>query len=142
MRSLSRIRIKGISLFFACVVLLPVVTVLTSTCIALTEEEAAKAQLFLERALTSPVDSRRLLAEDNSPEAEMMKREINNLLRSGKTVDQIKEFYIQKYGSRIETSSKKEKFNMFSFLMPVFVFAMGVLIILLTLRRWIMKQSS
>ena len=106
-----------------------------------TEEQLAKDQQYLEAHLIAPCCFRQVLADHESEPSGDMKKQIAELLRSGKTVKQIEDYYIAEYGDRILAVPRMKGFNMMSFLMPIFAFAIGIAIMLLTLRRWINNKT-
>ncbi len=108
----------------------------------LSETEMKKAQSYLENNLIAPCCFRAPIADHESQVADDMKKEIAAMLASGKTVGQIEEYYVGKYGERILAVPRMEGFNSMSFVMPVFMFALGVLIILLTLRRMVTRNTQ
>ena len=108
----------------------------------LSDTEMKKAQSYLESNLIAPCCYRQPIADHESQAADDMKKEISAMLASGKTVAQIEDYYIDKYGERILAVPRMEGFNMISFLMPVFIFAFGFLIIMLTIRRMVMKKPA
>ena len=103
--------------------------------------ERAKAQEYLENNLIAPCCFRQPIADHESQAAEDMKTEIAAMLAEGKTTRQIEDYYINKYGDKILAVPRMEGFNSMSFVMPVFIFAMGVLVILLTIRRMVMRNG-
>lgn len=102
-------------------------------------EEMAMSQKNLERQLIAPCCYRQVLADHDSPEAERMKREITSLLQEGKTEQEIIDYYIGKYGSRILSAPPLTGFNSMSLLLPIILLIIGLGIIILLLRKWSKK---
>jgi len=122
------------------------VTVLTAAGAAfsaqLSETEMKKAQSYLENNLIAPCCFRGPIADHESQAADDMKKEISAMLASGKSISQIEDYYVSKYGEKILAVPRMEVFNSMSFVMPVFMFALGVLIIALTIRRMVNRNLS
>ena len=63
-----------------------------------------------------------------------MEIEIAGMVNTGKTKTEILDYFIDKYGERVLAVPKAEGFNVFAWLVPIFIFGLGLTIIFLYIR--------
>lgn len=86
----------------------------------------------------------RALSVQDSPSgmAEEMRGLIREQLRAGRTPDEVKGYFVERYGEWILLKPKAEGFNWAVWLLPVFVLAGGLLFVMLTARRWVQQGQA
>lgn len=83
----------------------------------------------------------RALSVYDSPSgmAQEMKGLIRDQLRAGKTPEQVKAYFVERYGEWILLEPKASGFNWSVWLLPVFLIVGGLAFVLLTARRWVAR---
>lgn len=75
------------------------------------------------------------LTDHQSSEAMDMKKEIKEMVSEGRTADEIKAFYVARYGERILAEPPAEGINRLAVIMPVAVVLLGGLVLVTSIRR-------
>ncbi|MCC7431302.1 cytochrome c-type biogenesis protein CcmH [bacterium] len=86
-------------------------------------EETAKN---LENELIAPCCWAKSVASETSSVAYEMREEIRKMLAEGKTEQQIKDFYVQKYGKRILAAPEMEGFGIAAYVAPWIFLLIGL----------------
>ena len=112
-----------------------------------TRPELAEADLearVREIASTLRCPTCRALSVQDSPSgmAEEMRGLIREQLRAGRTADEVKAYFVERYGEWILLKPKAEGFNWTVWLLPVFVLAGGLIFVVLTARRWVQQGQA
>jgi len=112
-----------------------------------TRPELADAELearVREIASTLRCPTCRALSVQDSPSgmAEEMRGLIREQLRAGRTPDEVKAYFVERYGEWILLKPKAEGFNWTVWLLPVFVLAGGLIFVVLTARRWVQQGQA
>lgn len=74
--------------------------------------------------------------------AQQMRSLVRDQLAAGKTPDQVKAYFISKYGEWILLAPKPSGFNLLAYLIPVLVVLGGGVAIALAVRRWTTKTEG
>jgi cytochrome c-type biogenesis protein CcmH len=74
--------------------------------------------------------------------AQQMRSLVRDQLAAGKTPDQVKAYFISKYGEWILLAPKPSGFNLLAYLIPVVVVLGGGAAIVLAVRRWTTKTDG
>ncbi|KPK82368.1 MAG: hypothetical protein AMS25_02785 [Gemmatimonas sp. SM23_52] len=114
---------------------------------AVTRPALADAELearVREIASTLRCPTCRALSVQDSPSgmAEEMRGLIREQLRAGRTPDEVKGYFVERYGEWILLKPKAEGFNWAVWLLPVVVLAGGLLFVMLTARRWVQQGRA
>lgn len=84
-----------------------------------------------------------LSVEDSSSElARDMKNLIHDRLEAGETPDQVKAYFVSKYGEWILLEPPMRGFNLVVWLLPVFAFLGGGVVLYFALRRWLVSSGD
>jgi cytochrome c-type biogenesis protein CcmH len=67
---------------------------------------------------------------------------IREQLRAGKTPEEVKAYFVDRYGEWILLKPKAEGFNWTVWLLPVLMIAGGLIFVFLTARRWVAKGQA
>lgn len=65
-----------------------------------------------------------------------MKGVIREQLRAGRSPDQVKDYFVEKYGEWILLEPKASGFNLAVYLLPALVLLLGLVFVIVMLRRW------
>jgi len=76
------------------------------------------------------------VADSPSETAHQMRGIIRERLAAGQTPDQIKAYFVDKYGTWILLSPPRNGFSLLVWVMPFAGLAVGLLVIALTVRKW------
>jgi len=68
--------------------------------------------------------------------AQQMRSLVREQLADGKTPDEVKSYFISKYGEWILLAPRPSGFNLLAYALPVFAVLGGGLVIVLAVRRW------
>lgn len=86
--------------------------------------------------LRCPVCQGLSIQDSPSELAQSMRAVVRDQLAAGKTPDEVKAYYVSKYGEWILLAPKPSGFNLLAYLLPVLVVLGGGLAIALAVRRW------
>jgi cytochrome c-type biogenesis protein CcmH len=86
--------------------------------------------------LRCPVCQGLSLADSPSELSQEMKDVVRDQLAAGKTPDEVKAYFVSKYGQWILMEPKAEGFNLVVYLLPFAMLAAGAGVIVLAVRRW------
>lgn len=86
--------------------------------------------------LRCPVCQGNSIQDSPSELAQQMRDLIRDQLRAGKTPDEVRAYFVAKYGEWILLSPKAEGFNMIVYLVPLLVILGGGAIVWRSVRRW------
>lgn len=96
--------------------------------------EAATTALASE--LRCPVCQGESIQDSPSELAREMRSLVRDQLRSGKTPDEVRAYFVDKYGEWILLAPRAEGFNLVVYAVPFVVVLVGALIVWRTVRRW------
>jgi cytochrome c-type biogenesis protein CcmH len=86
--------------------------------------------------LRCPVCQGNSIQDSPSELAQQMRDLIRDQLRAGKTPDDVRAYFVAKYGEWILLSPKAEGFNMVVYLIPLLVILGGGAVVWRSVRRW------
>ena len=86
--------------------------------------------------LRCPVCQGLSIQDSPSELAQSMRAVVRDQLAAGRTPDEVKAYYVSKYGEWILLAPKPSGFNLVAYLLPVLVVLGGGLLIALAVRRW------
>ena len=86
--------------------------------------------------LRCPVCQGLSIQDSPSELAQSMRAVVRDQLAAGKTPDEVKAYYVSKYGEWILLAPKPSGFNLVAYLLPVVIVIGGGLVIALAVRRW------
>ncbi len=111
----------------------------TAACIR-EEDITIEQRLYqLSGQLLCPVCSGQTIDGSNAQIAQDMRAKVRDLLDSGNTNAEIKEYFVARYGQEILASPEGGGFNLIAWIVPVFIAFGGIGIALLTIRN--LKRS-
>jgi cytochrome c-type biogenesis protein CcmH/NrfF len=90
----------------------------------------------LSAELRCPVCQGLSLQDSPSELAQQMRAVVRDQLASGKTPDEVRRYFIDKYGEWILLEPQKRGFNLLVYLLPVVAIAGGAAVIVVSVRRW------
>ena len=96
--------------------------------------EAATTALASE--LRCPVCQGNSIQDSPSELALQMRSLVRDQLRSGKTPDEVRAYFVDKYGEWILLAPKAEGFNLVVYIIPFVAILVGALIVWRTVKRW------
>ena len=86
--------------------------------------------------LRCPVCQGNSIQDSPSELAQQMRDLIRDQLRSGKTPDDVRAYFVEKYGEWILLSPKAEGLNLIVYIVPLIAVLIGGLVVWRTVRRW------
>lgn len=86
--------------------------------------------------LRCPVCQGLSIQDSPSELAQSMRAVVRDQLAAGKTPDEVKAYYVSKYGEWILLAPKPSGFNLVAYLLPVVIVLGGGLVIAFAVRRW------
>jgi cytochrome c-type biogenesis protein CcmH/NrfF len=86
--------------------------------------------------LRCPVCQGLSIQDSPSELSQQMRAVVKDQLREGKTPEQVKAYFISKYGEWILLEPKAHGFNVLVYAMPVLLVALGLGVIVLAVRKW------
>ena len=89
----------------------------------------------LSKQIMCPICDAQTLDQSQSQLAKDMKVTISNQLSEGKTNEQIREFFVNRYGEEVLAYPPQKGLNIFLWIIPTTIFVTGVLIILNTYKN-------
>ncbi len=103
--------------------------------VALTPAQEARARA-LEGELRCPVCRSQSIRQSRSFMAEDMKRRIRILVAEGRTDDEIRSFFMERYGAWILLEPPRRGFHLTAWILPAAAVALGAVGLLVAARRW------
>jgi cytochrome c-type biogenesis protein CcmH len=92
--------------------------------------------------LRCPVCQGNSIQDSPSELAQQMRDLIRDQLRAGKTPDDVRAYFVAKYGEWILLSPKAEGVNLLVYLIPVAAILVGGIIVWRTVRRWTQNPAT
>ncbi len=86
--------------------------------------------------LRCPVCQGNSIQDSPSELAQEMRSVIRDQLRAGKTPDEVRAYFLAKYGEWILLAPKAEGFNLVVYLVPLFAVLVGGAVVWRTVRKW------
>jgi cytochrome c-type biogenesis protein CcmH len=86
--------------------------------------------------LRCPVCQGLSIQDSPSELAQSMRAVVRDQLAAGRTPDEVKAYYVSKYGEWILLAPRPSGFNLVAYLLPVVIVLGGGLVIALAVRRW------
>jgi cytochrome c-type biogenesis protein CcmH len=86
--------------------------------------------------LRCPVCQGNSIQDSPSELAQQMRNLIRDQLRAGKTPDEVRAYFVDKYGEWILLSPKAEGLNLIVYIVPLVAVLVGGLVVWRTVRRW------
>jgi cytochrome c-type biogenesis protein CcmH len=90
----------------------------------------------IEAKLMSPCCMSGTVADHGSAIAYQMKDEIRAMLNDGQTEREILDHYVAQHGPQILSMPRAQGFNLTAYLVPAVLFLLGVVGVMLAVRRW------
>jgi cytochrome c-type biogenesis protein CcmH len=109
--------------------------------IELTPEQEARAR-ELEGAFRCPVCRSQSIRQSRSFMAEDMKRRIRELVAEGRTDEEVRDFFVERYGTWILLEPPKTGFNLAAWLLPGAAVLAGAIGVVLAARRWASRSPA
>ena len=103
--------------------------------VALDDEQEARARA-LEGGLRCPVCQSQSIRQSRSFMAEDMRRQIRAMIAAGRTDDEIRAYFVSRYGTWVLLTPPKAGFNLAAYLLPALVVLIGAAGLVLAARRW------
>lgn len=88
------------------------------------------------RQLRCPVCQGLSIQDSPSELSQSMRAVVRDQLAAGKTPDEVKAYFVSKYGEWILLAPAAHGFNIVAYALPVFVVVGGCLVIVAAVRRW------
>ncbi len=88
------------------------------------------------KGLRCPVCSGETVADSNAPLSVQMRGIIREKLTNGESPDQIRAYFVARYGSEILLTPPAAGFTLGVWLMPIIALAIGVVVVAVVLRSW------
>ena len=92
--------------------------------------------------LRCPVCQGNSIQDSPSELAQQMRDLIRDQLRSGKTPDEVRAYFVEKYGEWILLSPKAEGLNLIVYIVPVVALLVGGFVVWRTVRRWTVTPQA
>lgn len=92
--------------------------------------------------LRCPVCQNLSVADSPSTLAQEMRGLIREQLQQGKTPEEIRAYFVSKYGEWVLLTPKPSGFNLFVYVVPFLAAAVGVAGVLLAIRRWVRRRRE
>lgn len=114
-----------------------------------TSQQPAQADSILEartaevaKQLRCPVCQGLSIQDSPSELSQQMRAVVKDQLRAGKTPDEVKAFFVSKYGEWILLEPKPSGFNLLVYAVPVILIMLGLGIVFVAVRRWTQPPTS
>lgn len=101
------------------------------------ETEIDRQVKAISAELRCPVCQGLSLADSPSELSQEMRAVVRQLLTEGKSPEEVKAYFVSKYGEWILLEPKPTGFNMAVYLLPVFALAGGAGLVIVLIRRWV-----
>src|SRR5678815_5750111 len=82
------------------------------------------------------------VADSPSEMAQQMRAIVREQLQAGKSADQIKEFFVSKYGEWVLLKPRATGFSALLWILPYVVLGLGIIAALWLVRRWVRKKDA
>ena len=82
------------------------------------------------------------VADSPSEMAQQMRGIIRKQLQQGKTPEQIKAYFVSKYGEWVLLAPSKKGFSLLLWVLPFVALAVGLLVVVLVVRNWVDKKNK
>jgi cytochrome c-type biogenesis protein CcmH len=92
--------------------------------------------------LRCPVCQGLSIQDSPSELAQQMRSVVRDQLAAGKTPDEVKAYFVSKYGEWILLAPKPRGFNLIAYAVPILVVGCGGVVIALAVRRWTASAAS
>jgi cytochrome c-type biogenesis protein CcmH len=92
--------------------------------------------------LRCPVCQGLSIQDSPSELSQQMRAVVKDQLREGKTPEEVKAYFISKYGEWILLEPKAKGFNVLVYAMPILLVAVGLGVIFVAVRRWTRPPAS
>lgn len=109
--------------------------------IELTPEQESRAR-SLESEFKCPVCRSQSIRQSRSFMAEDMKRRIRELIAQGRSDDEVREYFIARYGEWILLTPPKRGFSLVAYVLPFLAVLAGAAMLVFAARRWRRGDSS
>lgn len=86
--------------------------------------------------LRCPVCQGLSIQDSPSELAQQMRSVVRDQLAAGRTPEEVKQYFIEKYGEWILLEPEARGFNMLVYILPVAAVIVGALVVVLAVRRW------
>ncbi len=103
--------------------------------IELTPEQESRAR-SIESELKCPVCRSQSIRQSRSFMAEDMKRRVRELIAQGRSDDEIREYFIARYGEWILLTPPKRGFSLAAYVLPFLAVVAGATMLVFAARRW------
>ena len=113
----------------------------TQVPVTLTPAQEARAR-EIEGALRCPVCRSQSIRQSRSFMAEDMKRRIRELIVEGRSDEEIRVFFVERYGTWILLEPPKSGFNLAGWLLPGVAVLAGAVGLVLAARRWASRSPA
>jgi cytochrome c-type biogenesis protein CcmH len=92
--------------------------------------------------LRCPVCQGLSIQDSPSELSQQMKAVVRDQLRAGKSPDEVKAYFISKYGEWILLEPKPQGFNILVYALPVLLVALGLGVIFVSVRKWTQPPTA
>jgi cytochrome c-type biogenesis protein CcmH len=92
--------------------------------------------------LRCPVCQGLSIQESPSELSQQMRAVVKDQLRAGKTPDEVKAYFVSKYGEWILLEPKARGFNILVYALPILLIAIGLAVIVTAVRKWTRIPTS
>ena len=82
------------------------------------------------------------VADSPSETANQMRQIIRERLAAGETPEQVRQYFVQRYGEWILLAPPKEGFNLLVWVVPFVGLGAGLVLVVIVLRRWSRKPAA
>ena len=96
----------------------------------------------ISKELRCPVCQNLSVADSPSEMAQQMRALVLKQLKEGKSPEQIKAYFVSKYGEWILLSPTTKGFSLLVWILPFIALTGGLLLVFLVARRWVQKKSG
>ena len=90
----------------------------------------------LSRTVKCPVCAGESVAESNAPASQEIRRQIAEQIQKGQTDDEIRQYYVARYGEAILLTPPSTGISALVWILPVVALAMGAAVLVIVFRRW------
>ena len=109
--------------------------------IELTPEQESRAR-SLESEFKCPVCRSQSIRQSRSFMAEDMKRRVRELIAQGRSDDEIREYFIARYGEWILLTPPKSGFSLMAYVLPFLAVVAGAAMLVFAARRWRSRDGN
>ncbi len=108
----------------------------------LTDAEFEKRFLALSDALRCPTCQGLSVKDSEAGFSEHMKQKIEEMIRAGKTDEEVKAFFVDRYGQWILREPPKTGFNLLLWVLPGAGLVLGLVVVLMRSRKWVREPEA